>query len=220
MFKKVFLFNDDISVEDFSRFNYLVCHNGVLKVEKTLAGIFTRWATEKEITKNVRDYENIDRSLLKDGAEDFYFALPKIPFKYLAQIISFFREYADMGNPLEAMACIYWHVYKKEYFIDVPFHNVGCRGIDYVPLMHEHAHLVMQLHSHHYMNPIFSKTDDADHLETGLYAVIGNINLFYPDINIRASCSGNFIYISADYVFESPYMNFNREWLNRVQYLY
>lgn len=216
--KNVFLNTGEITADKLGRFNYLVCKNGVFKVEKTMTGIFSRKATEKEIAKNITFYNDIDRSLLLDGAEGFSFALPKIPFDIIAQIISFFRVYADDKKPFEAMACIYWNPYEEKYFVDVPEHTVSKVRIDYVPLIHSDAHLVMQLHSHHHMMPLFSSIDDANHVETGLYGVVGNIGFFHPKICIRASCSGSFTYLEPENIIESPYVGYKKEWEKKIKY--
>lgn len=216
--RNVYLKTCEIKSDRLNRFNYFVCRNGVLKVEKTMTGIFTRWATQKEIEKNIPHYADIDRSGLLDGAEKFSFALPKIPFDILTQIISFFKVYADRKKPFEAMACIYWNPYKKKYFVDVPEHTVSKVRIDYVPLIHSDAHLVMQLHSHHHMMPLFSSIDDANHVETGLYGVVGNIGFFHPELSIRASCSGTFIYLEKRDIFESPYVGHDKKWEKRINY--
>lgn len=64
--------------------------------------------------------------------------------------------------------------------------------------------LVMEIHSHHKMPAKFSSIDNEEQKETILFAVVGSIDKFFPDITVRASCAGKYIPVDPGDVFESP----------------
>lgn len=135
------------------------------------------------------------------GGSFFVPTLPKIPLDVLGPAVKLFYENAMEG--LEAAAQIFWNREKKEYFCHIPkqvpqkYHVDIERSIE-IEIQHL---LVMDIHSHHGMAPRFSNIDDADELETRLYAVVGWIP-DTPGISTRASCSGKFIPLNPRHLFK------------------
>jgi hypothetical protein len=64
---------------------------------------------------------------------------------------------------------------------------------------------VIEVHSHHEMDPVFSATDDADEgtMSFRLYGVIGNI-FTNPSIRVRVGLFGHFYEYPASEFFEMP----------------
>jgi hypothetical protein len=61
---------------------------------------------------------------------------------------------------------------------------------------------VMDIHSHNSMPAKFSSVDNEDEKATRLYAVIGKLDRFLPDISVRISNGGKYLPISPETVFE------------------
>ncbi len=146
-------------------------------------------------------------------------ALPKIPYKILEDIISFFKSYITYHGELEALAYIYWSVYDSKYYVYVPKQQVSKMSVDStLPEMDEDKFpLVMEIHSHNTMPAVFSSTDNHDERQTRLYAVVGKLDKFFPDIKVRCSVGGKFIEINPSDVFESINSDFPNEWKAAVE---
>jgi hypothetical protein len=61
----------------------------------------------------------------------------------------------------------------------------------------------MDIHSHNNMNAFFSETDNRDERATRVYAVVGNVSSFFPEIKVRIANSRSFVEIDPSVVFES-----------------
>ena len=53
----------------------------------------------------------------------------------------------------------------------------------------------MDIHSHNNMNAFFSRTDDRDEKAARVYAVVGRISSFFPEIKVRIANSRSFVEI-------------------------
>ena len=71
---------------------------------------------------------------------------------------------------------------------------------------------VMDIHSHNTMKASFSAIDDADEKATRIYAVIGRLDKYLPDITARISVGGKFVEIPPSSVFEYPFNHYPAEW--------
>ncbi|MGI6657882.1 MAG: hypothetical protein ACOX4N_00465 [Dethiobacteraceae bacterium] len=133
--------------------------------------------------------------------EKFIFTLPPIPFSILLQTISFFKAHSTH----EAVVNIYFDKDKEQYFAEAPPQKVSNIHFEAErPLKEPHIILVMEIHSHHKMPAKFSSIDNEEQKETILFAVVGSIDKFFPDITVRASCAGKYIPVDPGDVFESP----------------
>ena len=76
----------------------------------------------------------------------------------------------------------------------------------------------MDIHSHNNMNAFFSKTDDCDEKAARVYAVVGKISGFFPEIKVRIANSRSFVEIDPSVVFESvvAVRDFPEEWKTAV----
>ncbi len=131
-------------------------------------------------------------------------ALPKIPYKILSEIVSFFRAQISYKNEFEALAYVYWSVENERYYVHVPEQHVTKTRVKAVvpDLDEEKFILVMEIHSHNTMSAMFSNIDDADEKATRLYSVVGSLDKLYPDILVRFCVGGKFENIDASMVFE------------------
>lgn len=146
-------------------------------------------------------------------------ALPKIPYTILEDIISFFKSYITYSTELEALVYIYWSVSDSKYYVYVPKQQVSKTSVDStLPEMDEEKFLlVMEIHSHNTMPAVFSATDNKDERMTRLYAVVGKLDHFFPDIKVRCSVGGKFVEIDPNDVFESMKSDFPSAWKEAVE---
>lgn len=136
----------------------------------------------------------------------FEMALPKIPTHILMFIINFFQKLSDRFE-LEALVHILYDTVHHRYTIRVPEQELTHISVHSVMEEEYPEHLihVMDIHSHNTMPAKFSPIDDNDERATRLYAVVGRLDRVFPDIAVRASCAGKFIYLKPQDVFETSF---------------
>ena len=158
-------------------------------------------------------------SILKKVKPGFIPALPKIPYRHLAEIIAFFKSYLRGRCGYEAMACIYWSVKHSEYYVYIPNQKVTPGDVDAtIPdLPEDELILVMEIHSHHVMPCSFSDTDNEDEKATRLYTVINRLDNVFPNIQTRISVGGKFVDINPAEVFEGINGEFPEKWRDAVE---
>ncbi len=147
-------------------------------------------------------------------------ALPLIPAGVLLEILRFFKYMAHKGS-YEALANIYWDKQAEEFVVDIPEQKVSRVSVssrlsdafDSGRYIH-----YMDIHSHNNMNAFFSKTDDHDEKAARVYAVVGKISGFFPEIKVRIANSRSFVEIDPSVVFESvaAVRDFPEEWKNAI----
>ena len=66
----------------------------------------------------------------------------------------------------------------------------------------------MEIHSHHTMQPYPSQQDNESERGPLLYAIVGNIDKFFPDITVRTFDMTNQKHIELDAwkLFENPFL--------------
>ena len=148
-------------------------------------------------------------------------ALPLIPQSLLQQIVSFFRCYMSEAAEFEALVHILWDKELEQFLVHVPPQEVSKAHIsadlsrDEFP---EERYLhYMDIHSHNSMAAKFSPVDDQDERATRLYAVLGRLDQFLPEITVRMSCGGTYCDLDPALVFESLGEAFPREWRDNVK---
>lgn len=148
-------------------------------------------------------------------------ALPLIPASLLGQIISFFRCYMNETAEFEALVHILWDKELEEFVVHIPPQEVSKArvnadlsrdGLDETRYLH-----YMDIHSHNSMAAKFSPVDDQDERATRLYAVLGRLNHFFPEITVRMSCGGTYCELDPALVFEGLGEVFPREWRDNVK---
>ena len=148
-------------------------------------------------------------------------ALPLIPVSLLNQIISFFRCYMSGLEEFEALAHILWDKELEQFVVHIPPQEVSKArvnadlsrdGLDETRYVH-----YMDIHSHNSMAAKFSPVDDQDEKATRLYAVLGRLDKFFPEITVRMSCGGAYCELDPGLVFEGLGEVFPREWRDNVK---
>ena len=148
-------------------------------------------------------------------------ALPLIPASLLSQVISFFRCYMNEKAEFEALVHILWDKKLGQFVVHVPPQEVSKArinadlsrdGLDETRYLH-----YMDIHSHNSMAAKFSPVDDQDERATRLYAVVGRLDQFFPEITVRMSCGGTYFELDPALVFESLGAVFPREWRENVK---
>ena len=145
-------------------------------------------------------------------------ALPKIPYKILAEIIAFFRSLSNRKTALEAVVEIFWSLAEHKYYVYIPKQAVSAVSVDFsLPEMDREKFIhVLEIHSHNTMHAYFSDTDNRDEKATGLYMVIGRLNQVFPEIVMRMSVGGKFEDIELSSVFELPETEYPNSWLEAI----
>ena len=143
-------------------------------------------------------------------------ALPLIPAAILFEILQFFKYMAHKGN-YEALANIYWDRQEQRFIVDIPEQKVSRVSVssrlsgafDSDRFLH-----YMDIHSHNNMNAFFSETDNRDERAARVYAVVGKVTGFFPEIKVRIANSRSFVEIDPSVVFESvaAVQDFPEEW--------
>ena len=147
------------------------------------------------------------------GGDEAYNAfsmnLPKIPKEIMEEIYSFFlavKNYMPRSN--EAAAQIFWDKRKKEYLVYYPKQYVSTVEVDFHRDMFlendENFVLVMDVHSHGIIRPMFSGTDDMDEKGTRLFCVFGNMeDTTMYHFSLRAGTGGHFIKVNEEEIFDN-----------------
>ena len=184
---------------------------GIYRIEKTPIGIFIA-SLEKKLLRN-----------------EFIFQLTKIPFEIIEEIYCFFyntyRDGLKKGiGPLEAACQIFYDRQKSGYFVYYPKQSVTKFSVTFErdeKLERDPRYiLVMDIHSHHKMKPIFSITDDMDEKGTRLFAVMGEIQESGFKLNLRAGTGGLFIPLKPEDIFENYTTSVNSGITNLINISY
>lgn len=161
---------------------------------------------------------------LPSTLEETFHHLPggKVPLNLLSQILSFFTKIAN-GTRDEAMAHILWDTLEKKYVVGIPTQTVSGAAANYKfdDILPHHI-LVVDIHSHHYMSPFWSGTDDTDDSRgvwiSGVFGSMGS----NPTCNWRYTSLGNFRPMIHDDIFDTPYSEISfkeqypEEWNTKV----
>ena len=164
----------------------------IYEIRKTPVGTFTAPA------------ENLPE--LPEVHNGFQMTLPKIPMHILMFIVNFFEKLSDQFA-LEALVHILYDTIRRKYVVRVPQQELTPVSVrsSIEKEYPEHMIHVMDIHSHSTMPAQFSAIDDDDEKATRLYAVVGRLDKVFPDITVRASCGGKFVYLRPQDVCETDF---------------
>lgn len=122
----------------------------------------------------------------------------KVKLKLTEQML----ELCKQAMPDECLMWLGWQ--DGEYSLTVPEQDAGRMCVvPSLPFQREGADALIDLHSHHSMAPVFSKTDDQDETGFRIFAVVGMLDR-QPCITVRVGVFGHFCTIPAEWVFEMP----------------
>ncbi|KAA6447003.1 MPN domain-containing protein [Bacillus swezeyi] len=116
----------------------------------------------------------------------------KISFSLFRDFVIVAKKISDKYGS-EVHADIYFDLRKNEYFMDFPEQTIHplWTEVSEEPAVTARKFLdkqyvkVMEIHSHHIMPAIPSATDDLAERTSLLYAIVGNIEDFYPSVTVR-----------------------------------
>ena len=143
---------------------------------------------------------------LSDVRAGFLPALPLIPRWQISEVIAFFRSLVQDNVKYEAVANIYWDCDEQKYITVIPKQRVTSISADSElsdDIDAERYLHYMDIHSHNIMPAMFSMQDDRDEKATRLYAVIGRLDRYLPEMDLRLSNGGKFLSVNPKTVFES-----------------
>lgn len=138
----------------------------------------------------------------------------RIPFQLLSDFISVAKDYSDQHGT-EVHADIYYDFEQKDFFMDFPKQVVHALWAERTEEPHETAfkfiereyRKIAEIHSHHHMAPFPSSTDNEAERSPILYAIVGRINSYFPEITVRTYNpeTEKHIPLKVEQVFEYPF---------------
>lgn len=150
--------------------------------------------------------------ITEEWKEGITLNIPKVPYNYLMQTISFFRGVCvKQKGPSEAIIQVWWDRAKKEHVLHVPEQQVSGGGVRHQSNFDQEAggnylH-VMDIHSHGSMGAFWSGIDDADEKRVSterLFGVIGKVQSPIPEWKWRMRTRDGFIDFNIAEVFDIP----------------
>lgn len=156
---------------------------------------------------------NIDNK--ESSSEEGSFSSPmRIPFRLLQDFIIIARSFSDRYGT-EIHADIYYDYDQADFFMDFPKQKVHefwatpteTAAETAFKFIERRYRKVMEIHSHHKMSPTPSTTDNQSERSPIMYAIVGHITNFFPDITVRTfnPHSECHIPLMLDQVFEYPF---------------
>ena len=148
-----------------------------------------------------------------EGKEGIEWKLPKVPFLFLQQTISFFRGVeAQVKSSSEALVQIWWDRTDLKHVMHVPEQTVSGGSVNHRSTFdqaNEGRYLhVADIHSHGTgMGAFWSGTDNNDEMRVTterLFGVIGKVTKPVPDFKWRMRTRDGFVDLTMADVFELP----------------
>lgn len=179
---------------------YVCASNGLFEVRHSdLATIVTRPKTVLGLVEEMKEGMTLN--------------LPKVPFDFLRQTISFFRGVeAKMKGSSEALVQIWWDRTEGRHVIHVPEQQVSGGSVRHQSTFDQDStgryFHVMDIHSHgSNMSAFWSGVDDADEKRVTterLFGVIGKVKEPIPMWKWRMRTRDGFMDLTVADVFEMP----------------
>ena len=118
-----------------------------------------------------------------------------MPFGIKTALLHQFQKQAEHAGQIEIGAWIIWNQKTNEQRL-ISLDAIEASAVKLTfkrPVLAQHDHLIVDMHSHHNMEPTFSVTDDKDDLASNdvkIAAVIGNLHK-EPTWNFRMCLEGH-----------------------------
>lgn len=199
--------------------NYVFASNGIFRVVKNEIGIFS--TKEADLPK---DFDIPGLQPVEEGPE---LLIPKIPFKYWLQILSWYKD-VHTKDATEASVLFFWNhnqvqlpvkyetgrevkgvtedgqliIYCPEQKNSSALSNFGADGM--VNWLRENTTPLCETHSHHTMGAFWSSTDNANENMTQFYGVYGKIKTDEPAFLFRFVSGNHKIDIDPSILFDYP----------------
>lgn len=117
--------------------------------------------------------------------EGFFPAVPPCPASHLARAVELFKERPET----EALVSVVYDSVESEYHLVWQGEKADRASVEYTPLPDDERYLVLaEIHSHHSMEPFFSRDDDASEKRLGVYGVVGRVDRERPVGVFRFPC--------------------------------
>jgi len=142
------------------------------------------------VMESIAPVKNI--SILESVASSARMHITKIPGKYIAKVISFFREVYDTYNRSEAIVLLFYNEQTGEHKIVPPHQKVAGASCDYDKgLTIDGYTMIGTIHSHGNMSAFHSGVDDSDeeHFD-GLHLTFGDLGDKYPSLSSSIVSNG------------------------------
>jgi|GEM_PF-1981447 len=148
----------------------------------------------------------------------FRLSLPKIPWAIFSEVLAFFKRYSFVGNGYDVMAQILWDRQEGSYVTHIPAQQVGKSSIVTTDSLvdEERYVVVMDIRSHNTMEAGFSGIDDEDECAIRIYAVVGRLDRFFPEVSVRVSNGRKFLEVDPNQIFQNPLSTYPVWWNGRV----
>ncbi|WP_121616768.1 hypothetical protein [Virgibacillus halodenitrificans] len=151
----------------------------------------------------------------EESLTDSSFSSPlRIPFQLLQNFISIARNYSEHYGT-EIHADIYFDYDQEKFFMDFPkqvVHAIWAERIEEpqetaLKFINRSYRKIMEIHSHHKMAPIPSSTDNESERSPILYAIVGRIDSYFPEVTVRtfSPSTQKHIPLKMEQVFEYPF---------------
>jgi PRTRC genetic system protein A len=130
----------------------------------------------------------------------YYPRVSKAPASFLADIVALFRENPEIEAHINL---VYDRSHASYHLFSTQVEGSASRGkVSYRHVPHtDDLFVVAEVHSHHTMEPRFSRTDNDNELRSGVYGIIGRIDHDKPQAAFRYSCGGAFGELCASEIF-------------------
>ncbi|QDX90960.1 hypothetical protein EEL30_00310 (plasmid) [Brevibacillus laterosporus] len=141
-------------------------------------------------------------SSIKEGVR---LKAPKINWDIITEFIKISRYYASKYGT-EVHAEILWN--GIDYKLSIPKQRVSSQLVEpeTTNLIPEEDEIkVMEIHSHNFMDAYFSSQDDESEKAPILYAVIGRVTDYFPQIKVRTCLNNEYLELDPNNVFDTPF---------------
>ena len=204
MTKKVAIFENELNEE----VKEVLTKDGLMKITenaffKKIRKVKSNITLDEQLSeideKNIINKENI--VILRK--------LPKIPYEYFLNVVTFFQEIVEVNNGTESFLQIFWNKTEKKYEVICPNQLVSGGTVNYT----QHSYRTdnnmiwaLDIHSHNTMSAFFSGTDNADEKTPVFYGVCGKLYAIDENIEFkfRTVVNGVNYNLEIDDVFELP----------------
>lgn len=210
--------------------SFVTASNGFFKITKKPIGLFI---------EKLQDF-SIDAPGVGALEAGVHLTVPKIPGKYLIQILSWYRD-VNTRDRTEASNLFFWNHNNVEipttYPDNTPVQGMTIDGqlIIYtpkqentgalsefhmdpmVPWLRENTSLYLEIHSHNTMNAFFSGTDDANENMTQFYAVWGRVMDKEPAFTMRYVVGNTRVIVPMSAAFDIPQMEIMTQTVHQYQ---
>lgn len=207
-----------VNSEDLTKsVTYVTAKNGVFKVVKTPVALFK----VKQI-----EFESSIPGLpeMEEGVE---LLIPKIPFRKMAEILSWYRD-INTKDKTEASVLFFWND-KDVILPNLPGLSAEGKLVTYCPVqknsaalsdftqdenvvwLRQNLSLLLETHSHNSMSAFFSGTDDANENMNQFYAVWGTVESEEPQFAFRWVCGDKKVECDPDLLIDWPTLSYYEE---------